>query len=135
MRGREAAREMALRMLYHLELVGGDLEREKDRFWEVNPAPEEVREYAMRLVNITLEHRAEIDRHLSARSERWSLKRMDSLTRIILRMGACEILFHADIPPQVAINEAVKLAKSYGPDSAAFVNAILDRLHREKAPA
>lgn len=135
MRGREGAREMALRMLYHLELTTGDPEVEKESFWRVNPADPSVKNYAVELADLTLQRRDSIDRQLTERSERWSLKRMDALTRLILRIGACEILFRADVPARVAINEAVKLARKYGPDSAALVNAILDRLHREKAPA
>ena len=135
MRGREGAREMALRMLYHLELMGGDPAAEKESFWRMNQADASVKDYAVELADMTLQHQDSIDRQIAERSERWSLKRMDALTRIILRIGACEILFRADIPAGVAINEAVKLAKKYGPDSTGLVNAILDRLHREKAPA
>ena len=60
---------------------------------------------------------------------------MDSVSRSLLRLGACEILHFAETPPEVAINEAVELAKRFGSeDTPAFVNGILDRLYQKETP-
>ncbi len=136
MSARREGREVTLRLLYHLELVGGSPEREIARYWELNPADEEMRRFAETLVPKIYERKEEIDRLISAASDRWSLSRMDTMSRCLLRFAACEILYIPEVPSKVAINEAVELAKKYGPESAAsFVNGILDRLLREKAPA
>ncbi|MEK6710611.1 MAG: transcription antitermination factor NusB, partial [Nitrospinota bacterium] len=102
----------------------------------LNPGREGGRPFAERLVRRLMENRGEIDRQISEASERWSLPRMDAVTRCLLRLGACEILHFPETPPQVAIDEAVALAKQYGPEtSSGFVNAILDRLLREQTLA
>lgn len=136
MGARREGRELAFRLLYHLDLVEGDAEAETAHFWKLNPGGEEARPFAERLAGEVLAHREEIDRLISEASERWSLRRMDAVSRCLLRLGACEILYFPDTPAQVAIDEAVELAKLYGPDtSPGFVNAILDRLNREKTTA
>ena len=136
MQGRRGARELAFQLLYHLELVKGDAGPEMDYFWRLNAKKADLRPFAEQLVKKVLENREQIDGHLSGASKHWSLPRMDSVSRCLLRLGACEILYTPDTPPQVAIHEAVELAKRFGPDeSPAFINGILDRLFRDKTPA
>ncbi len=68
-----------------------------------------------------------IDQTISKFARNWRLDRMASVDRNILRLGTYELMYCSDVPPQVAINEAVELAKRFGTeDSAAFVNGILD---------
>jgi N utilization substance protein B len=136
MRGRRGERELAFQLLYHLELVKADAEPEMESFWRLHEERADQRPYAERLVKKVLENREPIDVLVSDASKGWSLARMDAVSRCLLRLGACEILYMSDIPPQVAIHEAVELAKRFGPDeSPAFINGILDRLHRNKTPA
>jgi len=71
----------------------------------------------------------EIDGRLAAIVENFSPERIDPVDRAILRLGAWEILHHPDVPKNVAINEAIELAKRFGTtDSGRFVNGVLDRL-------
>ncbi len=136
MSARREGREVTLRLLYHLELLDGSPERETAHYWELNPAGEETRRFAETLILKISERKEEIDRLISAASDRWTLSRMDTMSRCLLQFAACEILYVPEVPAKVAINEAVELAKKYGPESAAsFVNGILDRLLREKATA
>ncbi len=136
MPSRRAGREQAFQLLYHLELVEGDPSLEIENFWRLNPDESGSRGFAERLVRKVLEHREEIDRLISEASARWSIRRMDAVSRCLLRLGACEILHFPETPPQVAIDEAVELAKHYGPETSfAFVNGILDRLLQEKTLA
>lgn len=136
MSGRRAGRELAFHLLYHLDRVEGDPDEEMANFFRLSPDREGGRPFAERLARKRLESREEIDRLLSEASDRWSLRRMDAVTRCLLRLGACEILYFPETPPQVAIDEAVELAKRYGPEtSSGFVNAILDRLLREQTLA
>jgi N utilization substance protein B len=63
-------------------------------------------------------------------SSNWKLNRMAFVDRNILRIAVYEILFCEDIPPRVAINEAIDIGKKYGTDgSGAFINGILDSIH------
>lgn len=136
MQGRRGSRELAFQLLYHLDLVKGDEIPEMEYFWQLNEQKSDLRPFAERLVKKVLENRENIDTLISEASQRWSLGRMDAVSRCLLRLGACEILFMPDTPPQVAIHEAVELAKRFGSDeSPSFINGILDRLLRDKTPA
>jgi transcription antitermination protein NusB len=62
-------------------------------------------------------------------SENWAVTRMPLVDRNILRIATYEILYDAEVPPSVAINEAVELAKVYGgEDSSKFVNGVLGKI-------
>ena len=83
-----------------------------------------------------LSHKAEIDSILQRNAKRWRLDRMASVDRNILRIGAFELCYCPDIPPKVAINEALELAKKFcSGESSAFVNGILDAVLRDKERA
>jgi len=88
---------------------------------------DELIEFARSLVAGVRRNRGELDSRLARTAEHWSLERMATTDRNVLRLGAYEILF-ADTPDRVAINEAVELAKRFGTaQSAQFVNGVLDR--------
>jgi N utilization substance protein B len=90
-------------------------------------APELI-EFAAGLVAGVRRNREQLDQVLAETADHWSLERMAATDRNVLRLGAYEIL-HSDTPRNVAINEAVELAKRFGSrQSAQFVNGILDRL-------
>ena len=85
--------------------------------------------FARELVAGVRRHREEIDALLEQTAANWSLKRMAATDRNVLRLGAYEIL-HPTRPAEVAIDEAVELAKRFGSaQSAQFVNGILDKVH------
>ena len=133
MKGRRESREVAFQLLYHLDLVQGDTAGETERFWQLNREKQDLKPFADLLANKVLGNLNKIDHRLSSASRRWSLKRMDSVSRCLLRLGACEIHYFPDTPPEVAINEAVELAKRFGSeDTPAFVNGILDNLQQEE---
>ena len=74
---------------------------------------------------------ADIDRRLEEAAENWRLVGMATVDRNVLRLGAFELLFKEDMPPNVALDEAIELARRYGSaDSPAFVNGVLDRLRQ-----
>jgi N utilization substance protein B len=86
----------------------------------------ELVEFAQSLLNGVLRNREELDQQLADRADNWSLDRMATTDRNVLRLGAYEMLF-TDIPGRVAINEAVELARRFGSaQSSQFVNGILD---------
>ena len=133
MRKRTNARECALKILYQIDLTGKDPLRALSDFWEVHPEEEPVMDYAAQLVRGVIRNRLPLDRLLSTYAENWDMKRMAVIDRNILRIGGFELLYVKEIPPKVAINEAIEIAKRYGDkDSSGFVNGILDRVAREK---
>lgn len=70
---------------------------------------------------------------LSKHAPEWPIDRMDTLTRSILLIGAYEILFANDAPPAVVMNEAIEIAKDYGPaESPKFVNGVLNAIAHRK---
>jgi transcription antitermination factor NusB len=130
------AREFALKVLYQADVCRRDIPSAEKIFWaEIeNPDPH-VKQYAERLAAGVAEHFSPIDEKISQYATNWQLKRMALIDRNILRLGAYEILFAEDIPPKVAINEAVELAKKYGDmESGKFVNGILDKIHKKETP-
>lgn len=134
---RRKARELALQFLYQLDL-GGDRDPgpHAAEFWARHPADQEARDYADDLVRGTKAGQARIDALIARCAEHWELERMAVVDRNILRAAVYELLSRTDVPPQVAINEAIEIAKKFGTrESGRFVNGVLDRIARELRPA
>lgn len=88
-----------------------------------------AKEFARRLVSGVVSQRPELDRLIEQYAENWKLDRIAITDLIILRIGAYELLFCADIPRNVSLNEAIEIAKRFGSmESAPFINGILDRV-------
>ena len=134
MRRRTLAREHALKILYQVELTRRSLEDSLGDYWGQEPNKDgEVMGYAQRLAGGVRENLKEIDDKISEYATNWQLTRMAIIDRNILRMGLFELKYTTDIPPKVAINEAVELAKKYGDlESSKFVNGILDKIHKKE---
>jgi N utilization substance protein B len=133
---RRKARELALQFLYQLDLRGEtDPAACAPEFWGRHPVDAEVREFADALVRGTMVHREKIDELIEAYALHWDLERMAVVDRNILRAGVFELLWAAQTPPKVVINEAIEVAKKFGTeDSSRFINGILDRIHKELRP-
>lgn len=150
---RRQAREVALMILYQLDLAGMHPDIGLERFFDsfggqdpLDPPPPFAhhlgekrpeltpgsRDYAERLVRGVYAELEQIDAAIQKVSAHWRLDRMARVDRNVLRLGAYEILHaSADVPRKVAINEAVEIAKRFGSaESSAFVNGVLDRLGR-----
>lgn len=129
---RRRSRELALQVLYQLDITKQDaikaIAQSRDHFSE----KEEGDGFAERIVLGVLEHGQEIDRLIEQYSENWRLDRMSMIDRNILRMALFELLYCEDIPPKVTLDEAIELGKRYGSgDSGSFINGILDRIQNE----
>jgi N utilization substance protein B len=158
MHDRRKAREVALQVLYELDMTGTDVKEAVSLFWSHFTAPEEVfepfwdyfdspddarkqsikslalsseaRSFSILLIEGAWRKRHEIDRVISDCSEHWSISRMSKVDRSILRMAVYELLYCDDIPPKVTLNEAIDLGKTYGSEnSGSFINGILDALY------
>jgi len=133
---RREGRTAALQVLYQVDLrqAWDALPESFDRFFG-HLAPEvtaAAREFAQTLCAGVAEHRDAIDEAISRASRNWKLARMDRVDRNVLRLAAYEMHHLPDVPPTVAINEAVEIGKMFGStDSGSFINGILDRLRRD----
>jgi N utilization substance protein B len=122
--GRRAGRRTALFLLYQWDLTGQPLASLYDG---------EPDEFATELAGAVAERAEELDRRVTSASDEWAAERMGTLERNILRIGVYE-LEERTVPPEVAINEAVVLAKRYASEDAArLVNGILGQIAREEA--
>ena len=136
MRKRTKAREYVLQMLYQVDITGGNWQETLENFWAADDREDstgELKDFSAELLGGVIQHLQEIDKKISKYAANWQLERMAFVDRNIMRLGCFELLYRADIPPKVAINEAVELAKKYsGVESGKFVNAILDQIKIEK---
>jgi len=90
---------------------------------------DEIFGYAEEIVAGVVEHYEEIDDLIETYSVDWSIDRMPTLDRAILRCALWEIIFNSEVPDGVAINEAVELAKEYSTDeSGGFINGLLSKI-------
>lgn len=136
MKKRTRAREIALQFLYQLDLRGDDLMAEAKSFVRGEERDSETARFALRLVEGTVEHRAEIDKMIQGVAQNWNISRMAVVDRNVLRLASYELLHCDDIPPKVAINEAIELGKRYSTqNSGAFINGILDKIMNRKPSA
>ncbi|HOW42522.1 MAG TPA: transcription antitermination factor NusB [Candidatus Omnitrophota bacterium] len=132
MRKRTLARELALQVLYQMDITRQDPPTALQHFWlmtEFKEVEDEVRKFTEELVLGVTEHLEPIDAKIAEYATNWELSRMAVVDRNVLRLGSCELLFRTDIPPKVSINEAVELAKKFsGVQAGKFVNGILDKI-------
>lgn len=92
-----------------------------------------VNPYTLEIVEGVVSHQVAIDEFLETYSQGWTLERMPSVDRTILRIGTWELLYNDDVPDGVAVSEAVALAKTLSTDeSPSFINGLLGRLQQLK---
>ena len=136
MRKRTKARHLALQILYQIDITRDNSSASLDNFWlsqqpEVDSA---IKQFTLELVRGIQEHREIIDRKIAQYAENWELRRMAVVDRNILRQACFELLFRPEIPPKVAINEAIELAKHFSSvEAGKFVNGILDKIRLDIA--
>lgn len=125
---RSKAREVALQMLYQVDINPDVDGREVKDMIHERLKEEDLRELAWWLFSGTLEHRNQLDEQIQAVAQNWKLNRMPPTDRNVLRVGAFEMI-HMDTPASVVIDEAIELAKKFGTgQSSQFVNGVLDKL-------
>jgi N utilization substance protein B len=132
MRLESRARARALQAVYAWDLRGEqDLDRvSRQIFDDLSVGPEE-RQIASLLIQTLGKQRADIDRQLTEVTTNWRLERLGVIERSVLRLAAAE-LQRGETPPRVVLREAIRLAERYGnPDSARFVNSVLNALARK----
>jgi N utilization substance protein B len=124
---RSKARKRALDVLFEADQRGRDPLTTLADWTDRNDPP--VPAYADLLVRGVAEHAPRIDEVLSGYTTDWPLERLPSVDRAVLRLATFELLWSAEVPAAVAIDEAVELAKSLSTDaSPGFVNGVLARV-------
>ncbi|MGH7227533.1 MAG: transcription antitermination factor NusB [Gemmataceae bacterium] len=128
---RSRAREVALQLLFQHDFNKCIDRPSHERFVRDRLRDETLMSFCLELYDGAMGNRDDIDRRLSETAENWRLVRMAAVDRNVLRLGAYELLHAPDTPPNVALDEAIELARRYGSaDSSAFVNGVLDRLRQ-----
>ena len=120
---RRTARKNAFLALYQSDVTGRPIEEVLERWRSYRG---ELDPHAERLARGVVEERDALDRRLGEVSVGWSVHRMSVVDRTILRLALYEMLYVDDVPPDVAVNEAVELAKGFsGEEAPAFVGGVL----------
>lgn len=136
---RHLGRIVALQTLYEADFrqecgdssvkLADVLERNIDRYDETIDDKEFIEELVMGVSK----RQAEIDNIIRPVAPEWPIEQIARIDRTVLRIGVYELLYSKNIPPKVAINEAVELAKAFGGDnSSKFINGVLGTVLRQK---
>ncbi|MBT4850213.1 transcription antitermination factor NusB [Candidatus Parcubacteria bacterium] len=134
MANRHLARNIVLQSLFEWDFNNGKrkikkvVEHNKKEF-----APDfDDQDFSLHLAEAVIKKQEEIDKIITQFAPEWPLDQITMTDRNVLRMGIYELKFDPEIPPKVAINEAIELAKAYGGDSSGkFVNGVLGSIYKE----
>ena len=134
MGGRRKGRELAVQMLYQWDISRDPLPAVQETFWTLNSGTElEVRTFAEALMAGTVSNAGTIDVLLASHAEHWRVARMATVDRNILRLATYELLYAAETPAPVIINEALEIARRFStPESIHFINGILDSIRKNR---
>ncbi|RPF55666.1 transcription antitermination factor NusB [Aquisalibacillus elongatus] len=127
MEERRHAREKAFQVLYQLDI---NQDASLESMYEA--VDEDISQYAKSLIQGVVEKRGIIDKQLDEKLENWSLNRIGTVEKTVLRIALFEIIYIEDVPSKVAINEAVEIAKRFNEDkSGKFINGVLSKFMQE----
>ena len=137
---RRFARIAAVQALYQMELAGAGAEETLEefaehRFGEFEVSPDQ--DFFAAILRGVPQHQEEIDRAIAGSlASGWTLARIDSILRAVLRSGLYELVARRDVPARTVIDEYVAVTGDFfGGDEPGFVNGVLDRLARRKRAA
>ena len=143
MGSRRTSREIALQFLFQEDFTlrpdqqhGYDLDDRFELFCNLFQANKKARDYALQLLRGICGDIEKLDRLIAENATNWRMSRIAATDRNLLRIAVYEMLEMPDVPPQVAINEAVEIAKRFaGDESPKFINGILDAIKSKVVPA
>ena len=129
--GRRLARELALKVLYRYEEGDTDLHGAIKSVLDVKLYDKNDKDFSRMLIERTVENIDNIDKEIISVLQNWEYDRISVVDKIILRIGACELIYFDDIPSQISINEAIEIGKKYGGnESGRFINGVLDAIRK-----
>ncbi|HEV3374423.1 MAG TPA: transcription antitermination factor NusB [Candidatus Acidoferrum sp.] len=127
---RRKSREFALQMLFQWDMSPQEPAKLEAKFWRAAKAADSTRAFANQLYEGAAKEVAALDELIVKHAENWRFERLAAIDRAVLRLAIHELRV-ADAPYRVVLNEAVDLAKKYSSEeSGAFVNGILDAVHK-----
>jgi len=128
---RRKARELALQVLYQIDLAGLEPAPALELFCEHFEAGKKSMPYTRQLVLGVFDNRLEFDAMIARHAKNWRPERMSIIDRNILRLALYEFCYQSDVPERVVINEAIEVAKRFGnEESGPFINGILDAIRK-----
>lgn len=129
---RSRARSVLVQALYQWQMTGEDVSRIEAQFLEEAEQMADVDvEYFTAVLHEIPAALKELDAHLAPYLDR-PMGQVDPVERAILRLGACEMALHPEVPYRVVINEGVELAKRFGAEQGhKYINSILDKVARD----
>lgn len=137
MASRHLARSIAIQSLYEWDFKNCDIgllpQIIQRNMKEFGPGLKDER-FVQDLVNGVVKHRQGLDNIIEKAAPMWPIDQIDMIDRNVLRLGLYELLYEdkVEVPPKVAINEAIELAKSFGGESSGkFINGVLGTVYRE----
>ncbi len=129
--GRRASREIAMKLLYQLEIQKEDRESQIRLVLEENMLSGKDSDYVTTIVDTVYKNLEHIDKTIEINSKGWKIGRISKVDLSIMRLCICEVFYMDDIPYSVSVNEAVELAKKYSSEEAgAFINGILSKVSK-----
>jgi N utilization substance protein B len=132
---RRRGRELAFQILFQMDLGRDSIGYAIQYFLDLKTAQKDAAAFAEALARGASENLKEIDALISQQSKNWDFKRLNSVDKALMRLGAYELIHELGIPAEVTLNECIELAKAYGSEeSPAFVNGILDQIRKDHAP-
>lgn len=118
-----------MQVLFSMDMNGMFSEEALADYCRCFPPAKRVLPFFTYLTNGVLRHREQIDSVVEQFSNNWKIRRMACVDRNILRLAVFELLYCADVPSKVAINEAIDIGKKFGtPESGSFINGIIDSI-------
>lgn len=139
MASRHLSRSIVIQSLYEWDFTGQKPEKLKKiierNIKEFGPGLED-QTFVWQLVNGVVENLSKVDRIIERAAPEWPIRQIDIVDRNVLRIGLYELLFgkKEEVPPKVAINEAIELAKTFGGESSGkFINGVLGTVYKEIA--
>jgi transcription antitermination factor NusB len=126
---RTRARELAMQLLYQLDIQGPEGIEPLDKFFTEADADDSVRKLASEWTKGAWENLQQCDQLITASTLKWQFGRLSPVDKSILRLSVYQLKFCPDVPPKVVINEAIELAKKFSSEKApSFVNGVLDAI-------
>lgn len=125
---RHLSRLITMQSLYQYEVRGGDLLSILKHHLQENASKIDDTSFAEELGKKSKKHLSKILKIIQKHAPQWPLDKMNKVEKAILILGVCELIDPCkDVPPNVAINEAIELAKTYGEESSSkFINGVLN---------
>jgi N utilization substance protein B len=132
---RRKSRELALQMLFQLDMGKQSPEQVRKTFWsERKEMDESVRGFADDIFRLATERGDEIDKVIESHAQNWRMERMAAVDRNVMRAAVAEFIGYPQTPAPIIINEALEIARKFSsPEAINFINGVLDSVSKELA--